>query len=142
MSESVIDRATEVILKAQSQAMDAQVKLRPRPGEPEWHFGLRRREAYCRHFARELDSADLLRADAAERAPISLVGHHAYLQGREVAKQRYNFYALLQAAMRQADTNNATVLRNAYPEVWAELQERYNAPNGLIPGDTGYEAAI
>lgn len=36
------------------------------------------------------------------------------------------------AAMRQADTTNAWKLRTEFPEVWSELQARYNAPGGLL----------
>jgi len=40
------------------------------------------------------------------------------------------FYALIMAAMRRADTDNQRLLREAWPEVWDELQLRYNAPGG------------
>jgi hypothetical protein len=46
-----------------------------------------------------------------------------------------DFYALIMAAMRQADSVNAIKLRSAWPETWAELQARYNAPGGLLPGE-------
>lgn len=42
------------------------------------------------------------------------------------------FDALIMAAMRKADTTNAARLRGAFPDVWTELQERYNAPGGLL----------
>ena len=42
---------------------------------------------------------------------------------------------LVMAAMRRADSNNARKLRAAYPEVWQELQDRYNAPGGLLDGE-------
>jgi len=47
-----------------------------------------------------------------------------------------DFYALIMAAMRQADTFNAEKLRAAWPDVWDELQARYNAPGGYLPGET------
>jgi hypothetical protein len=46
-----------------------------------------------------------------------------------------NFYALIMAAMQKADTGNAFKLRCAFPDVWDEVQARYNAPGGVIPGD-------
>ena len=46
------------------------------------------------------------------------------------------FYALVMAAMRDADTTNAARLRMAFPDTWDELQARYNAPGGLLVGDT------
>lgn len=49
------------------------------------------------------------------------------------------FYALIMAAMRQADTANAERLRHMFPVVWDELQARYHAPGGLLPGDDGYD---
>jgi hypothetical protein len=48
------------------------------------------------------------------------------------------FYALIMAAMRRADTANLALLREAWPDVWAELDARYNAPGGVLPGDPEY----
>jgi hypothetical protein len=45
------------------------------------------------------------------------------------------FYSLIMAAMQKADTENICKLRTAFPEVWAELEKRYNAPMGVIPED-------
>lgn len=45
------------------------------------------------------------------------------------------FYALVMAAMRQADTHNAGLLQSAFPDVWAETYARYNAPGGRLPTD-------
>ena len=45
------------------------------------------------------------------------------------------FYALVMAAARRADTTNLAKLRRAWPEVVAELEARYNAPGGLLPGE-------
>jgi hypothetical protein len=42
------------------------------------------------------------------------------------------YYALLMCAMRQADGVNAAKLRAAWPELWEEVQARYNAPAGLL----------
>jgi hypothetical protein len=46
-----------------------------------------------------------------------------------------SFFALIMAAMRKADTYNASCLRQVFPTVWDELQERYDAPGGRLPGD-------
>lgn len=43
------------------------------------------------------------------------------------------FRALLIAAMRVADSDNARRLRQAFPEVWAEAQRRYEVPGGVLP---------
>ena len=45
------------------------------------------------------------------------------------------FYGLIMAAMRKADFNNLFSLTSAFPEVWDELQERYNAPGGILESD-------
>ena len=46
-----------------------------------------------------------------------------------------SFYALIMAAMRRADSSNTAILRAAWPETWDELQARYNAPGGYLPGE-------
>lgn len=58
---------------------------------------------------------------------------HEYEQGRVLAGQGWPFYALIQAAMRSADTHNEKMLRTSWPHVWDELQRRYDAPGGLLP---------
>lgn len=45
------------------------------------------------------------------------------------------FYALIMAAMRQADTDNARKLREAFPATYRELRDRYNAPGGILEGE-------
>ncbi|MDQ2628262.1 MAG: hypothetical protein M3Y90_14865 [Actinomycetota bacterium] len=45
------------------------------------------------------------------------------------------FYSLIMAAMRRADTINAALLRTCWPEVWDEVQARYNAPGGVLESD-------
>ena len=47
----------------------------------------------------------------------------------------YPFYALIMAAMRQADTVNSLKLLRAFPQVHAELATRYDAPGGFLPGE-------
>jgi hypothetical protein len=59
---------------------------------------------------------------------------YEYRQSR-TASAEYNFYALLMAAMRNADTYNLATLKAAFPAVWTELQERYHAPGGLLPSE-------
>jgi hypothetical protein len=43
------------------------------------------------------------------------------------------FYALIMAALRKADSDNAQRLRSAWPNVCDEMQARYNAPGGVLP---------
>lgn len=47
-----------------------------------------------------------------------------------------DFYALVMVLMRNADTSNAAKLRNAWPEVWDEYEQRYSAPGGLLVGES------
>lgn len=42
------------------------------------------------------------------------------------------FYSLIMAAARFADTDNLEKLEQAFPEVVRELKERYNAPGGAL----------
>ncbi len=45
------------------------------------------------------------------------------------------FYALIMAAMLKADSDNIRLLRNAWPQLWAELDTRYHTPGGVLPGE-------
>ena len=58
-----------------------------------------------------------------------------YLQSQKIASEGYYFYALLMAAMREADSDNTDKFRLMWPDVWDELQARYNAPGGLLEGE-------
>jgi hypothetical protein len=63
------------------------------------------------------------------------MSYYDYRVSREIAAQDFPFYALIQAAMRKADTANSAKLRAAWPEVWDELQSGRNSPGGLLDGD-------
>ncbi len=39
------------------------------------------------------------------------------------------------AAMRRADSTNFALLEAAFPAIAGELQQRYNAPAGRLPGE-------
>lgn len=58
-----------------------------------------------------------------------------YVAGRDLAATDPPFYALIQAAMRRADTQNARLLQLAFPSEWADLEARYHAPGGILPSD-------
>lgn len=45
------------------------------------------------------------------------------------------FYALIMAAMRQADDENLLKLKFVFPRTWSELQLRYNLPGGLLESE-------
>jgi len=63
------------------------------------------------------------------------VSLHEYMTSQAISAGDPPFYSLIMAAMRQADSDNLIRLRTAWPEVWRELQARYNAPLGMLPGD-------
>lgn len=65
-------------------------------------------------------------------APVS---RYDYEVSKQISGGTLPFYALIMAAMRQADTANTRKLIDAWPEVYDELQARYNAPGGLLPGE-------
>ena len=46
-----------------------------------------------------------------------------------------DFYALIMTAMSKADATNLAKLKAAWPEVWTEIEARYNAPAGLLVGE-------
>ena len=60
------------------------------------------------------------------------MSYYDYKKSQEIAAEGYPFYALIMAAMRQADTDNVEKLKNSFPDIHAELAERYNAPGGLV----------
>ncbi len=60
------------------------------------------------------------------------MSYYDYKNSQEIAAKGYPFYALIMACMRQADTDNLELLRDAFPRIHTELTERYNAPGGLV----------
>lgn len=60
-----------------------------------------------------------------------------YQRSQHIEAQGEPFYALIMAAMRQADSHNIEKLREAFPEVWEELYQRYHASGGLLPIERG-----
>lgn len=64
------------------------------------------------------------------------MSHFDYEVSKQLAAADYPFYALIMAAMRKADSNNAALLSSAFPDTAAELRARYNAPGGLLSTDS------
>lgn len=58
-----------------------------------------------------------------------------YRAAQEIVKTDPPFYALIMAAMRKADTFNLAKLRAAFPDTYAEVEARYNAPGAMLPSD-------
>ncbi len=65
------------------------------------------------------------------------MSHFDYEVSKRVNCEDFPFYALIMAAMRQADTTNLARLKQVFPDVWEELSRRYNAPGGLLGGEGG-----
>ena len=60
-----------------------------------------------------------------------------YEMSQRINARGYPFYALIAAAMRQADTDNLEKLKAMYPIVWQDLRWRYNSPGGVLPSEKG-----
>lgn len=51
------------------------------------------------------------------------------------------FYSLIMAAMLKADTTNQALLRQAWPDIWTEIEKRYHSRlalgdmRGALPED-------
>lgn len=50
----------------------------------------------------------------------------------EITGHNFDFYSVLMAAMRMADSDNAAALKDAFPDVWEDLVRRRNAPGGCL----------
>jgi len=62
------------------------------------------------------------------------MSQHTYACGRIIANL-YGFQSVIEAAMRLADSENLAKLKAGWPEIYAELTQRYNAPEGRMPGE-------
>ncbi len=62
-----------------------------------------------------------------------------YRMSQQISVMELPYYALLMALMRAADDDNGHKLRTAFPAVWRELQLRYLAPKGVLPGEKSEE---
>lgn len=60
---------------------------------------------------------------------------HSYQRSIEIARNDEPFSAFIMAAARKADSSNFIKLKSAFPEIIAELQERYDSPVGLLKGE-------
>lgn len=58
-----------------------------------------------------------------------------YAESKRMGESDPPFAAWIMGAYRKADTDNAALLRAAFPEIVEELQQRYDAPGGLLPGE-------
>ena len=63
------------------------------------------------------------------------LNYYEYRESQVIAQRDYSFYALIAAAMRQADNENTALLSGAFPQVHTDLKARYNAPGGRLPNE-------
>lgn len=63
---------------------------------------------------------------------MSITSRFEYEVARGLEAEDTPFFALIQAAMRRADTFNLIKLQDAFPGVWEEMLERYNTPGGHL----------
>jgi hypothetical protein len=61
----------------------------------------------------------------------------SYRRSKMLVTSGDDFYTFLMSAMRVADSGNGAKLASVFPEVHVELQDRYNAPGGLLKGEPG-----
>ena len=72
---------------------------------------------------------------------------HDYQQSKEIASADPSFNAIIMAAFRKADSTNKELLFAAFPHLYVELQQRYNAPGGYLGNEVpselnGYRQAV
>lgn len=67
---------------------------------------------------------------------------HAYHYSIKLGLNDPPFEALIMAAMRKADTQNAMKLSAAFPRMYDELKARYHAPLGVLPEDGVEDMAL
>ena len=63
------------------------------------------------------------------------MSHYDYEVSKHIAGHDYPFYALMMALIRQADSDNIERIREMWPEVVAEFEQRFNAPGGILPSE-------
>jgi hypothetical protein len=51
------------------------------------------------------------------------MSHYDHEQSKSIDAADYPFYALIMAAMRQADSRNRELLWQAFPDIWDEVQD-------------------
>ena len=68
------------------------------------------------------------------------MSYHEYRMSLELSAADPPFYALIMAAMRQADSYNIVKLKEAWPGVWEELWARSKAPGGILTAEAVSEA--
>lgn len=63
------------------------------------------------------------------------LNHYDYKFSENISAASPPFYALIAAAMRQADSINSEKLKMVFPGVHDDLVARHNAPDGKLEGE-------
>lgn len=63
------------------------------------------------------------------------MGLYEYFYSLGIVVSEPPFYAIIMAAMRNADSDNIEKLKLMWPEIWEELGKRYRSPGGILPKD-------
>ena len=63
------------------------------------------------------------------------MSYYDYQASQKISMEDYPFYSLIMAAIRQADSENLEKLKGAFPSVYEEFLQRYNAPLGLLENE-------
>jgi hypothetical protein len=63
------------------------------------------------------------------------LGLHSYHYSLRLSRYDLTFESLIFAAISKSDWYNGERLRLAFPELFAEMRARYEAPGGVISGD-------
>lgn len=65
-------------------------------------------------------------------------GQHAYGEYLRLKKEIGDppISSLMMLVIRKADTVNTAKIRAMWPELYEEFLERYNAPGGVLPGES------
>jgi hypothetical protein len=67
------------------------------------------------------------------------VSLYDYNVSRQISRSDPPFAALIMAALRKANTDDAAWLWRSFPDICQEMQDRCNAPGGRLPGDPEHE---
>lgn len=70
------------------------------------------------------------------------MSRHDYLVSRKIMADDLPFYGIVMGAMRKADTSNLARLKAAFPEVWEELDARYNSAGGILDSEREGDADV
>jgi len=67
------------------------------------------------------------------------MGYEEYIKSQKLAARATigpgnEFYSLLMAAIRFADTDNLNAIKSRWPGVYQDLMARINAPGGKLAG--------